>query len=151
MLELLRGGHAHTTFDDATAKLAPALRGKRARRAEHTAWQLVEHIRISQRDILDFSRNTDGRYRPLVWPAGYWPATSAPPSITAWTVSLVAVRADRRAMERLVTDPRTDLLAPFPWGNGQTVLRQALLLADHTSYHIGQLILLRRLLDAWPR
>jgi len=149
VVELLRGGHAHATFENATAKLPPALRGKRPRGAEHTAWELVEHIRIAQRDILDFSRNTRGRYRAPEWPAGYWPPTSAPPSRAAWTASLAAVRRDRRTIERMIADPQSDLFAPFPWGDGQTLLREALLMADHTAYHVGQLILLRRLLGAW--
>lgn len=149
VVELLRGGHAHATFENATAKLPHALRGKRPRGAEHTAWELVEHIRIAQRDILDFSRNTQGRYRAPEWPAGYWPRTPAPPSQAAWTASLATIRKYRRTMERMVADPRSGLFALFPWGDGQTLLREALLMADHTSYHVGQLILLRRLLGAW--
>jgi len=150
VLDLLRGGNAHATFVQATADVPRKLRGVVPRRAEHTLWQLVEHIRIGQRDILDFSRNTDGTYAAPEWPAGYWPPTPAPPSDRAWTASLRAVRADQRALEKMVADPASDLLQPFPWGKGQTLLREALLAADHAAYHIGQLVLVRRLLRAWP-
>ena len=149
VLELLRGGHAHVTLDDAVKGLSPASRGKRPRGAQHSVWEIVEHIRIGQRDILDFSRNTDGSYKSLEWPSDYWPPTSAPPSRTAWNASLTAIRNDRRALERMVADPRARLFAPFPWGKGQTLLRQSLLAADHTSYHTGELLLVRRLLGAW--
>jgi hypothetical protein len=149
VLELLRGGHAHATFDDAVADLAVAERGAQPKGVPHTAWQLVEHIRITQDDILRFSMNVDGRYQSPEWPAGYWPAGPVPPSAKAWTESLKAVADGRATMERLVADPSNDLLAPFSWGDGQTLLREALLLADHTSYHVGQLILVRRILGAW--
>ena len=149
VLEFLRAGHAHVTFDDAVKGLPVALRGKRVRGAPYSAWELVEHIRIAQRDILDYSRNTDGSYKSKQWPADYWPSRPAPPSAKAWDTSLRAIRKDRRAMERMIMNPRADLFAPFPWGDGQTLLREALLIADHNSYHIGQILLLRRLLSVW--
>jgi hypothetical protein len=110
-------------------------------------WQLLEHIRIGQWDILEFSRNPKHVSPP--WPKGYWPATEVPPSASAWNNSLRKVREDLKAMEELVASPKTDLLAKIPHGSGQTILREALLLADHNAYHVGQMVLLRRLLDAW--
>jgi hypothetical protein len=150
VLALLRGGHAHATFAQATARVPRKLRGALPRRAEHTIWQLVEHIRLGQRDILDFSRNTTGTYRAPKWPEGYWPATAAPPSDRAWTASLRAIGTDLRALEKMVADPAHDLLTPFPWGDGQTLLRETLLVADHTAYHVGQIVVVRRILGAWP-
>jgi uncharacterized damage-inducible protein DinB len=147
VLELLRGGHAHADLDSALADFPPQLRGKKPKGAEHTAWQLLEHIRIAQRDILEFSRNA--KHVSPKWPEGYWPETEAPPSAAAWNTSIRKVRADQKAMEKLVASKKTDLFAPIPHGTGQTLLREALLVADHNAYHIGQLVLLRRLLGAW--
>jgi len=150
VLELLRGGHAHATFERATEALPPALRGSVPHGSTHSPWQLVEHIRIAQHDILRFSTNDDGTYHSPPWPTGYWPATPAPPSEDAWVASLAATAADREAMEALVSDATRDLLAPFPWGSGQTLLREALMVADHTAYHVGELVTTRQLLGAWP-
>jgi hypothetical protein len=147
VLELLRGGHAHADLDNALAGFPPKLRGKKPKGAEHTAWQLLEHIRIAQWDILEFSRNA--KYVSPKWPDGYWPQTEAPPSAAAWNTSIRKVREDQKAMEKLVTSTKSDLFAPIPHGTGQTLLREALLVADHNAYHIGQLVLLRRLLGAW--
>ena len=147
VLELLKGGHAHADLDSALADFPPKLRGKKPKGAEHTAWQLLEHIRIGQWDILEFSRNA--KHVSPKWPEGYWPKTEAPPSVAAWNMSIRKVREDRKAMEKLVTSTKSDLFAPIPHGTGQTLLREALLVADHNAYHIGQLVLLRRLLGAW--
>jgi hypothetical protein len=149
LLELLHGGHAHLSFDDAVRDLPADLRGKAPRGSPYTAWQLVEHLRLAQDDILRFSRNTDGSYEELEWPDDYWPKAKAPRDDAEWEASLAAFRADRKAMEALVADPAQDLFAPFPWGDGQTLLREAMLVADHTAYHLGQLVLLRRLIGAW--
>jgi hypothetical protein len=149
VLELLRGGQAHATFEDAVAGLPAGQRGAIPPGVPHSPWQLVEHIRITQDDILQFSTNVEGQYASPEWPAGYWPKGASPASAKAWGASLEAIAADRAAIERLVADPANDLLAPFPWGDGQTLLREALLVADHTSYHVGQLILVRRTLGAW--
>jgi hypothetical protein len=108
---------------------------------------LLEHMRIAQWDILEFSRNP--RYVSPAWPEGYWPKTAAPPTPTAWNVTVRAFRRDLRAMQRLVAHPATDLYARIPHGDGQTILREALLVADHNAYHLGQLIVVRRLLGAW--
>ena len=147
VLELLRGGHAHVDLETALKGLPAKLRGKKPKGAEHTLWQLLEHIRIGQRDILEFSRNPKHVSPP--WPKGYWPATQAPPSASAWNNSLRKVREDLKAMEKLVASPKMDLLANIPHGTGQTILREALLLADHNAYHVGQMVLLRRMLGEW--
>ena len=146
--KLLRGRQAHLSFDAAMADWPVKLRGVKPRGAPHTAWQLLEHLRIAQWDILEFSRNPN--HVSPAFPAGYWPKSAAPPSKAAWDKSIKAFRADLKAMEKMVADPATDLFAPIPHGDGQTILREALLLADHNAYHVGQLLLLRRLLGAWP-
>jgi hypothetical protein len=146
---LLSDGGAHVDFDTAIARLPAAQRGARIAGAPHTAWQLLEHLRIAQWDILEFSCNA-GHVSPK-FPDGYWPHTDAPPSARAWSESVRTFQKDLRAMIRLVSNPKTDLFARIPHGDGQTILREALLVADHNAYHIGQLVLLRKLLDAWPR
>lgn len=147
LLSLLQGGNAHATFDDAVKNLPPELRGKTPRGAEHSPWQLLEHLRIAQWDILEFSRNP--QHRSPDWPSGYWPAKPAPPDEKAWDKSVRAFRHDLKAMCDMVEDESTDLYARIAHGDGQTVLREALLAADHNAYHIGQLVLVRRLLGAW--
>ncbi len=147
LLELLTGGHAHADFDTAIKNLPPALRGKRPQRAEHSPWEVLEHMRIAQWDILEFSR--DAKHQSPDWPGGYWPTTAAPPDAEAWDKSVRAFRRDLKAMCGLVAGRSTDLYARIPHGAGQTILREALLLADHNAYHLGELVLLRRLLGAW--
>ncbi len=144
---LLDGGGAHARFDDAVKDLPENLRGVKPDGLQHTAWMLAEHLRIAQWDILDFSRNV--KYESMKWPDDYWPPEEAPPSAEAWDKSLKRFKRDLQAMKDLVSDPKTDLYAKIPWGEGQTVLREALLVADHNAYHIGQLVDLRRLLGAW--
>ena len=148
LLKLLNARQAHATFDDAIADLPPELRGTRPDDLPYSAWELLEHIRIAQHDILDFCQNPD--YSQPDWPDGYWPDAPAPPSDEAWTESVRQVRTDLQAMKNLVADPDTDLHAAIPHGDGQTYLREALLVADHNAYHIGQLVTVRRLLGAWP-
>jgi hypothetical protein len=147
LVELLASGHAHATFEAAVRDLPPELRGKKARGAEHTAWQLVEHMRIAQWDILEFSRKP--KHVSPQWPDGYWPSKPAPDDDGAWEKSIRRFKADRKAMQKLVADPASDLFTPFAHGEGQTLLREALLVADHNAYHIGQLVLVRRLLGVW--
>ncbi|HEY6490191.1 MAG: DinB family protein [Terracidiphilus sp.] len=147
LVNLLTLGNAHAAFDDAVKGLAPELRGKRPKGAEHSAWQLLEHLRIAQWDILEFSR--DARHKSPEWPGGYWPAKAAPPDEKAWDKSVRAFRKNLKGMCALVSDPKTDLYAKIPHGDGQTILREALLVADHNAYHVGQLVLVRRLLGAW--
>jgi hypothetical protein len=149
VIYLLNEGGAHVTFDAAVARFPAAARGKKPKGAPHTAWQLVEHMRIAQWDILEFSRNA--AHVSPEFPEGYWPKSEAPPADRAWNESLRKFRADLEAMAALVSDPKTDLLARIPHGDGQTILREALLVADHNAYHLGQLVILRRLLGAWPK
>ncbi len=148
LVDLLQSRGAHADFDAAVHGFPAELRGVRPAGHAHTPWQLLEHLRIAQWDILDFCRNGD--HASPDWPAGYWPETEAPPGGGAWERSVEAFRADLAAMCDLVRDPATDLYARIPWGDGQTVLREALLTADHNAYHVGQLVTLRRALDAWP-
>jgi uncharacterized damage-inducible protein DinB len=144
--ELLRGGHAHETFDKAVADWPAKQRGVKPEGASHTAWQLLEHLRICQWDILEFSRSAD--HVSPEFPKGYWPKTEAPPDDAAWDASVAAFKADAAEMEKLVASPKTDLLARIKHGDGQTILREALMLADHNSYHLGQLVQLKKLLGA---
>ena len=146
LAKLLDWRDAHLDFDAVLRDWPAALRGARPPGAPHTPWQLLEHMRICQWDILEFSRNP--AYQELKF-SDYWPPAPAPPSDADWGKSLRAFRRDLEAMKRLVADPRTDLFARIPWGSGQTVLREALLAADHNAYHLGQLLLVRRLQGAW--
>ncbi len=145
---LLDRGGAHLDFDTAVADLSVGLRGAKPEGVPHTPWRLVEHMRIAQWDILEFCRNP--KHVSPEFPDGYWPDGDAPPDSAAWETSLEAFRADLRAMQDLVADLSTDLFAAIPHGDGQTILREVLLVADHNSYHLGQLIVVRRLLGAWP-
>ncbi|MGC1463024.1 MAG: DinB family protein [Terracidiphilus sp.] len=147
VLELLNGGHAHATFDQAVKNFPVALRGKKPKGAEHSAWQILEHLRIAQWDILEFSR--DAKHKSPEWPGGYWPAKAAPPDEKAWDKSVRAFRRDLKALSEMVGDESTDPFAAIPHGTGQTLLREALLAADHNAYHQGELVLVRRLLGAW--
>ncbi|HEX8710236.1 MAG TPA: DinB family protein [Terracidiphilus sp.] len=147
LINLLKGGNAHATFDQAVNGLQPELRGKKPKGSEHSPWQILEHLRIAQWDILEFSRDPEHKSPPF--PDGYWPAKSAPPDDKAWDKSVRAFRRDLKAMCELVAAETTDLFARIPHGEGQTVLREALLTADHNAYHIGQLVMVRRLLGAW--
>ena len=144
---LLKGGGAHLDFDQAIADLPTELRGARPETISHTPWRLIEHMRIAQWDILEFSRNP--KHVSPDFPGGYWPETDAPPTADAWDKSVEAFRDDQSAMQALVANPETDLFAPIPHGDGQTILREALLVADHNAYHLGQLVFLRRCLGAW--
>jgi hypothetical protein len=147
LLYLLSGGGAHTAFDDAIANLPAELRGKKPRGLPYSPWMLLEHMRLAQWDILEFSR--DAKHVSPEWPGGYWPASAAPENDAAWNKSVRQFRADLKAMQDLVAKKSTDLYAKIPWGDGQTILREALLAADHNAYHLGQLVVVRRLLGAW--
>jgi uncharacterized damage-inducible protein DinB len=149
---LLDGGQAHATFDDAVKGFPAKLQGVVPEALPYSAWQILEHIRITQRDILDFSRNTDGSYKELKWPDEYWPESAEPANAEAWEKSIEQVREDRKAFEKLLSSADdAALVAPFAWGDGQSLLREALLLADHDAYHVGELIVVRRLLGAWKK
>ena len=148
VVSLLKSQEAHADFEAAIKDFPPALRGKIPPGAEHSAWELLEHLRIAQWDILEFSRRAD--HRSPEFPKGYWPGTQAPPDDAAWNKSVEAFRKDLREFCALAGDGSKDLFAKISHGSGQTLLREALLAADHNAYHIGQLVLLRRLLGAWP-
>jgi hypothetical protein len=147
VLYLLKGGGAHVKFEDAVADLPTELRGAKPASQPHTPWRLVEHMRLAQWDILEFSRSP--RHVSPDFPDGYWPVGDAPPNPAAWDECLESFRSDLRSMQDLVSDPASDLFTPIPGGQGQTLLREALLVADHNAYHLGQLIIVRRMLGAW--
>lgn len=146
LADLLQMKGAHANFQDTLTDFPPAMRGVKPKAAPHTAWQLLEHMRIAQEDILDFSRNP--QYDAKTFPDDYWPATDAPPSEDAWEDSVRKFQKDAKEMQELVADTKHDLLTKIPHGDGQTILREALLVADHNSYHLGQLMFLRKMLVA---
>jgi hypothetical protein len=150
LVKLLDGSQAHATFEDAVADFPVALRGVVPTGLPYSAWQIVEHIRIAQHDILAFSDNADGSYKPMKWPQDYWPKESAPPTESAWDKAIANVLRDRKGLEALIeSSSDAGLAEPFAWGEGQTLFREALLVIDHAGYHTGELIVLRRLLGAW--
>jgi hypothetical protein len=148
---LLDGGQAHAKFEDAVADFPAQLRGVVPDGLPYSAWQIVEHIRIAQHDILNFSAPPTGGYHGLKWPEEYWPKDATPASPDAWDRSIAAIEADRDKFKTLIARPEANLAKPFLWGTGQNLLREALLIADHTAYHTGELIVLRRLLGAWKK
>jgi DinB superfamily len=148
LLKLLSFEGAHVGFDEAVRGLASELRGKKVKAVPHTVWQLVEHLRIAQWDILEFSR--DAKHVSPKWPEGYWPESSTPASDQAWKKSIAAFRHDLNEMKKLVAEAdEQQLYERIAHGDGQTLLREALLVADHNSYHLGQLVMLRKMLRAW--
>jgi hypothetical protein len=147
LARILDWSDAHADFDAAIGGIPPRLRGVRPEGLPHSPWELLEHLRFTQRDILDFCR--DPVYVAPRWPVDYWPATPAPPDEGAWEASVASYHSDREELRRLVLNGDLDLLAKIPHGSGQTYLRELLLVADHTAYHVGQLVLLRRFLGDW--
>ncbi len=159
LVKLLAGGQAHITFADAVKGFPMDKAGVRPAGSPHSAWELLEHIRISLEDIIRFSGVEDQRppsaithgfpkgYAELNWPDDYWPKSAAPASAKQWKASVAAIKEGVAAFTRLIEDPKRDLLEAFPWGDGQTLLREAMLIADHGAYHLGQLTLLRRLIE----
>lgn len=145
LANLLTKAEAHVDLAGSLKDFPRELRGKKPGGSPHTPWQLLEHIRIAQWDILEFSK--DARHKSPKWPDDYWPKTEAPPDDKAWDRSVLQVLADLRALVTLISDPKRDLFAPIPHGDGQTLLREALLVADHNAYHLGQLVLVRRNLE----
>jgi hypothetical protein len=149
LLYLLSDGGAHAKFEDVVKDMPEKLRAIKPAGMPHSAWILLEHMRLAQCDILEFSRNS--KHVSPAWPEGYWPRSQAPSSANAWEKSIQRFGKDLKAMQYLVGSPKTDLYARIPWGDGQTILREALLLADHNAYHLGQLVDLRRLLGVWRK
>jgi hypothetical protein len=147
LLELLSGGEAHADWKASFRGVPRKLRGVRPSGFPHSLWELLEHMRIAQWDILEFSRDA-GHVSPD-WPSGYWPASPEPTNVTAWDKSLKAFARDLEAIKKLVANRKTDLFAKIPHGSGQTILREALLVVDHNSYHLGQIVTVRKLLGNW--
>ncbi len=147
LIRLLEGRQAHASWDDVLIGFPPELRGKKPQAAPHTPWQLLEHMRIAQWDILEFCRWA--KHVSPDFPDGYWPDTPEPPDDGAWEKSVRAFRSDLEAMKTLVDQESSDLLAKIPHGSGQTLLREAMLVADHNAYHLGQIVLLRKMLGGW--
>jgi hypothetical protein len=147
LIYLLDGGGAHAKFADVVNGIPENVRGVKPENLPHSAWMLLEHLRLAQWDILEFSRNP--KHESPKWPEGYWPESEAPPNAAAWNKSVQQFRKDLKAMQELIANPKTDLYARIPWGDGQTILREALLVADHNAYHLGQVVDVRRLLGAW--
>ena len=146
LTQLMAWHDAHADFEAAIAEVPLELRGQRPHGMPYSLWQLVEHLRLAQQDILDFCVNPD--YEELTWPDDYWPAEPEPPE-GAWDAAIHGYREDLQALQELAQDRSTDLFATIPHGSGQTYLREFLLVADHAAYHVGQIVLLRRLLGNW--
>ena len=146
---LLEGGHAHAKFDEVAGGFPSDRAGIRPKGASHSAWEILEHMRIAQNDILRFTLSAD--YVSPDWPEGYWPANPAPEEKDGWSRSVRDFQKDLEEFVSLIRDPARDIYKKFPWGTGQTLLREALLIADHNSYHLGELVLVRRLLGIWSR
>ncbi len=147
ILDQLEGGNAHVDFNKAVEGLNPDESGIKIDPSLHTIWELMEHIRIAQHDILDFSRNPN--YETTPWPEGYWPESPRPKDRQEWDDTIEAFQDDHRAMVDLIKDPENDLLNPLPHGDGQTLFREAMLIVDHNAYHIGQIVQLRKALGNW--
>jgi hypothetical protein len=149
LVKLLTDSEAHANFETAVKGMPAKVQGKRPPNSAHSAWEILEHLRIAQWDILEFARNP--KHQSPEFPSGYWPQSPEPPGEKAWDKSVEAFRSDRKALCDLITSESTDLFAKLPHGDGQTILRQALLAVDHNAYHIGELIQLRRILGAWDQ
>lgn len=148
LVTLLTWEGAHAGFERAVSSLPADRLGVRPDDHAHSLWELVEHLRLAQRDILEFSRDPD--HESPAWPAGYWPPSPEPPSPSEWEQSVEAFRADLAAFCALLESPRSDPFAPFPWDAEKNLLREALVLADHNAYHVGQIVDVRRALGLWP-
>jgi uncharacterized damage-inducible protein DinB len=148
VINLLQGGHAYATFDTIVKNFPFEMTGKKPKGFDHSAWQLLEHIRITQWDIVEFSISAD--HISPKWPEEYWPKENAPAGEKNWHNSVKAIKTDLKKMQDLVTNPKTDLFAKIPHGTGQTILREALLIVDHSAYHLGQIVMLRKILGIWP-
>lgn len=144
---LLTKANAHVSFEDSVKNIPFDKLGIKPQNLPYSIWMLVEHIRIAQADILDFSINPN--YKELKWPDDYWPPEQAPKDEEAWQATLAQIQQDKQSFTKLVNKPGVDLFSPFTHGDGQNLLREAMLIADHNSYHTGQIILVRRLLNDW--
>jgi len=145
----LNGGYAHAPLESVLKGIPRNKYGEVPEGLPYSLWQLLEHMRIAQSDILHFATNEDGRYEELNWPDAYWPESAAPPAEDAWEISVAQLNEDRHAMCEVIADPARDLFKPFPWGNGQNLLREAMVLIDHNAYHVGEMVTVRRVLGIW--
>jgi hypothetical protein len=143
----LNGGNAHAPLEKVVAKLPIDLQGTVPSGLPYSAWQLLEHIRLALADMLDFCTNP--KYKAMKWPDDYWPKSSGPASAKAWDASVKEIQSDLKKFGKLISDPKNDLFAPFPWGDGQTLFHEACLIIDHNAYHLGEIVMVRRLLGAW--
>ena len=150
VLALLDGGQAHVSFEAAIQGFPVEDCGEVPANLPYSAWQILEHLRIAQKDILDFCAPPTGGYHGMQWPEAYWPKTAEPPTPHSWDQTVAAIRADQVKFKALLIKSNADLFKPFLWGTGQNLLREALLIADHNAYHLGELIVIRRLLGNWP-
>lgn len=149
LLSFLKGGNAHAGFDEVLKGFPADKREIKPAGLPYSAWQLLEHIRIAQHDIVRYSKNYDGKYQSPKWPEGYWPKSAEPPNEKAWEESIRHINSDRKEFEELLRDPSGDLEKPFPWGDGQNLLREAILIGDHAAYHLGEIVAVRRILGIW--
>lgn len=148
LTQLLRNGNAHASMDDALKGISFEMVSKKVRGLPYNIWQLAEHLRIAQWDLVEFSKSKD--HQSPDWPSGYWPGEKCP-SEKEWKKCLKSIRDDREEMISLLQKAGDKLFEPFPWGSGQSLLREVLVLADHNSYHTGGIIVLRRLLGIWGK
>ncbi len=148
LLALLDGGNAHISFDEAVADFPMDQINTNPPHVPYTPWRLLEHLRMTQRDILDFAR--ESRYSEMPWPEGYWPSRDAQADTAAWRRTIEQFRADLGELRTKVANPQTDLEAPLPFDRGHSLLREVLLVADHNAYHIGEFAILRQVMDTWP-
>ena len=147
LITLIRKGNAHVSMADAVAKLPAALRGKKVQNLPYSIWQLVEHLRITQWDIVEFCISAD--HESPEWPKEYWTDNKTEVDDKTWKASLKQIEEDQERFFKLLRDAGDDLLTPFEWGSGQSLFREAVLIADHNAYHTGEILVLRRLMDAW--
>jgi len=147
LIELIEKGNAHVSFKDAVADLPPAMRTVTPENLPYSIWQLVEHMRIAQKDIVDFS--TSDKSESLAWPDDYWVEPVEKVSDEDWNNALQAIEADQQRFQALLEDENNDIYAPLPWGTGQSILREAMLIADHNAYHTAEIVIIRRLLKSW--
>ncbi len=145
----LRGGHAHASLDEVVKNLPFEKQGIVPKNMPYSAWQLLEHLRLALEDMVEFSDNADGHYKEKKWPEDYWPKAAEPPSKQAWAESVKKIAAEIKKFEELISSPTSELFKPFPWGDGQTLAREALQIVDHNAYHLGELVAVRRAIGAW--
>jgi hypothetical protein len=147
LLEYLEGDHAHKTLDEAVKDFPAKMINSKPENVPYTFWQLLEHIRVSQHDILLFIHDTDYKY--MDWPKDYWPGTGRKADKVAWDKTILDYRQDLKSLKKIIKNPKADLLAHIPHGEGQTIFHEAVLVIDHTAYHVGEFILMRRIMGIW--